>query len=95
METHGCFTVRDANGQALAYVYFEDRHDHAETFVSERRDIAHASGVMLSAIAARLRTFTQATIDKPRHASRGHRVGFGGLKFRLKVLVKDGVQLPL
>jgi hypothetical protein len=23
-ETHACFTVRDANGQALAYVYFED-----------------------------------------------------------------------
>lgn len=23
-ETHACFTVRDANGQALAYIYFED-----------------------------------------------------------------------
>ena len=23
-ESHACFTVRDANGQALAYVYFED-----------------------------------------------------------------------
>ena len=23
-ETHACFTVRDADGQALAYVYFED-----------------------------------------------------------------------
>ena len=23
-ETPACFTVRDANGQALAYVYFED-----------------------------------------------------------------------
>jgi hypothetical protein len=23
-ETDACFTVRDANGQALAYVYFED-----------------------------------------------------------------------
>jgi len=23
-EAHACFTVRDANGQALAYVYFED-----------------------------------------------------------------------
>ena len=23
-ETHACFTVRDANGQALAYTYFED-----------------------------------------------------------------------
>ena len=24
METEACFIVRDANGQALAYVYFED-----------------------------------------------------------------------
>jgi hypothetical protein len=24
-ETDACFIVRDANGQALAYVYFEDR----------------------------------------------------------------------
>jgi hypothetical protein len=23
-ESHACFTVRDANGQQLAYVYFED-----------------------------------------------------------------------
>ena len=23
-ETDACFTVRDANGQALAYVYFEE-----------------------------------------------------------------------
>jgi len=23
-ETHACFTVRDADGQALAYIYFED-----------------------------------------------------------------------
>jgi hypothetical protein len=23
-ETHACFTVRDANGQALAYVYYEE-----------------------------------------------------------------------
>ena len=26
-ETRACFTVRDANGQALAYVYFEDESD--------------------------------------------------------------------
>jgi hypothetical protein len=27
-ETDACFIVRDANGQALAYVYFEDATLH-------------------------------------------------------------------
>ena len=28
-ETDACFIVRDANGQALAYVYFEEERDGA------------------------------------------------------------------
>jgi hypothetical protein len=30
-EQEACFIVRDANGQALAYVYFEDRTDRRIT----------------------------------------------------------------
>ena len=44
-ESHACFTVRDADGQALAYVYFEDdsgrraaakllTHDEARRFAT-------------------------------------------------------------
>jgi len=50
-ETHACFTVRDANGQALAYVYFEDEsgrrapakllsHDEARRIAHQHRHAA-------------------------------------------------------
>jgi hypothetical protein len=37
-ETHACFTVRDANGQALAYVYFEDEEGRRATAKRRRFD---------------------------------------------------------
>ena len=41
-ETDACFIVRDANGQALAYVYFEEEPGRARGGEAPHPDVAFA-----------------------------------------------------
>jgi hypothetical protein len=42
-ETEPCFIVRDKNGQALAYVYFEGELDRRSALPHPRRGPAHGA----------------------------------------------------
>jgi hypothetical protein len=47
-----CFIVRDHNGQALAYVYFEEQCHRSQFFFSAGDHRLDAAGIATSAIAA-------------------------------------------
>jgi hypothetical protein len=68
-ETDACFIVRDANGQALAYVYFEgelDRRSAAHLLTrDEARRIAANIGQAAGAAAALANRGAQAALQKP------------------------------
>ena len=54
-ETDACFTVRDANGQALAYVYFEEERGRRAAVKLLTRDGARRIAANIDKLPALLR----------------------------------------
>jgi hypothetical protein len=54
-EQEGCFTVRDANGQALAYVYFEEEPGRRAAAKLLTRDEAQRIAATIAKLAELLR----------------------------------------